>query len=352
MIYIPTKKYNSYQIKPNDTLESISLALGKRTDEVIRFHNMFANDEEIISFEFTENLKVLYISPYISEKQIDKVPKVEFLYDKKLALKPFYQKLHYAVKSVVVSDNHTITIDCEKSVVFLEKISEYFLYEIDNKSNADPNVLLTMMDELNFEVAKALYPLEILVNDNGNWIGIYNFRKIFMRWEVLKQNILDEFEGEEIDKRILFYDKVFQNEIQLTALLQNDIFLKVYFNGIFANHTHVFNFETLVNFPILSNVKNVEYKIVQQIEEYVNDANQIEIKLEGVANDDRCLMDYEYELDEPCFSGKIPEGNYKAHYLLNGINNYIEKIDFECSLNANELNIVKFTAEIKTTLKK
>ncbi|WP_395074523.1 hypothetical protein [Flavobacterium sp.] len=347
MIHIPTKKFNTYLIKPHDTLESISLALGKRTDEVIRFHNMFANDEEIISFEFTENLKVLYISPYISEKQIDKVPKVEFLYDKKLALKPFYQKLHYAVKSVVVSDNHTITIDCEKSVVFLEKISEYFLYEIDNKSNADPNVLLTMMDELNFEVAKALYPLEILVNDNGNWIGIYNFRKIFMRWEVLKQNILDEFEGEEIDKRILFYDKVFQNEIQLTALLQKDIFLKVYFNGIFANHTHVFNFETLVNFPIITNVKNVEYKINQQIEEYINEANQIEIKQEGEANDERSLMDYEYELDEPCFSGTIPQGKYKAHYLLNSKSNSIEKIDFECSLNTNVMNIIKFTAEIK-----
>lgn len=129
--------------------------------------------------------------------------------------------------------------------------------------------------------------------------------------------------------------------------MQKDIFLKVYFNGIFANHTHVFNFETLVNFPIITNVKNVEYKIIQQIGEYINEANQIEIKQQGVANDERCLTDYDYELDESCFSGIIPEGKYKAHYLLNSKSNYIEKIDFECSLNANVLITIKFTAEMK-----
>lgn len=97
---------------------------------------------------------------------------------------------------------------------------------------------------------------------------------------------------------------------------------------------------------MVANVKNVEYKITQHIEEYPNDANQIEIRQEGKSTDNRSQLDYEYELDDCCFAGAIPEGKYKANYLLNSSDNFIEKIDFNCSFNYDQISNLKFTAVI------
>ncbi|WP_310555680.1 hypothetical protein [Flavobacterium sp.] len=340
-----TKKYNIYKIKSGDTLLTIAEALGKESSEVIRFHNVFAKQEELISYEFPAGLDFLYITPLISEKHIDNVPKVNFLYDKKLAIKPFKTVLMYDVALAIHKGNRILNIDCKMTVAYLQKVGDYTVFKIDRIPDPEQE-WSSVMHEFLEEVTKSIYPLELIVNDDGNWIGIQNFESIAKRWKSIKLDLLDYYEGYEIVKRLLYYDTLFKDENRLTDLLQKDVFLKTYFNGLYANHTQMGYFEPEMDFPILPDIKNVSYKVVQKIEEYVTDDTKIALEKKGAVNDARSLLDYDYNLDEASLVSEIPAGSYVAIYVLNSKNNTIENVNMQCAIELNETKEIKITIAV------
>jgi hypothetical protein len=328
------KDYNSYQIKKGDTLRNIALALGKDYSEVARFHNIYAKQDDLIGMEFPKTLKELFISPNISEKHIDNTPKTNFLYDSKLALKLFTKKLIYEVEISQIYQNEVFNLNCKKTVCYLKKIGDQHIFEIGSTLvNED---LSGISVEFSAVVVHAVYPLEVVINDDGNWVGIHNFESIAQRWQYLKATIRDNFEGIETEKRLLFYDAIFDNEVQCTTLLRNDIFLQTYFNNLFANHTRGFYFYREVCFALLPNIAPICFAIEQSVEEYLNDQNKIEIIQKGVYTDERSCVDLENELDEAYFGGEKPTGNYMANYQLNSDTHFIVSAELYCNLDLLE----------------
>jgi hypothetical protein len=346
-----TKKHNTYIIKPEDTLQSIAQALGQDVDYVRRFHNIFAKQEELISMEFPKDLEKLYITPHISEKHIDNIPKVHFLYDKKLAIKPFSEKQTYTITSTHTVGSEMLEQSCHKTVALVKQAQGYHLFVIDTIANLDSEDPDTMMLELSAHVAQALYPLELVVTDDGNWESIHNFKNIAKRWQGIKENISKEFEGEVIEKRLAFYDSLLEDEARCTELLQKDIFLQAYFNNLYANHTRGFCFDRDLHFHLLPNVNAVVYKTQQEVEEYVNQDNQIEIKQTGTITDTRSILDFEQDYNEPHFAldpatGAMPSGSYTAQYWLNSSNNCVQKVSLECTIDLTESTAVSIRIEL------
>ena len=338
------KDYNSYKIKKGDTLHNIAEALGKDYSEVARFHNIYAKQDDLIGMEFPKTLKELFIFPNISEKHIDNIPKTNFLYDSKLALKPFNKKLVYEVQTTQIIENNFFVLKYEKTVCYLKKVREYYIFEIDSIL-IDESELSGISVEFNAQVTKAIYPLELVITDEGNWIGIYNFENITKKWHDLKENIEDNFEGDETKKLLDFYDALFKDESRCTRLLRQDIFLQTFFNNLYDNHTQRYFFERKVYFAILPNVAPVCFAVIQNVEEYVNEQNQIEITQKGIYEDERSCMDFEYELNSAFYDGRMPTGSYMATYKLNSASNCIENVDLYC-----DLDLLK-SQEIKVKIK-
>ena len=164
-------------------------------------------------------MKFLYISPDFSDKHIDNVPKTVFLYDAKLDLQPFKNEMAYQVDQTCTMGDCVVDLRYTVTVAFSEKLADYFVFTI-NKTLDTEQELPTVFDEFIEEVMLALYPLALIVNDNGNWIGIQNFAAIHTSFQNVKQAILDNYEGIEIMKRLKFYDILFNDETRMTQLLQ------------------------------------------------------------------------------------------------------------------------------------
>jgi hypothetical protein len=342
----PKKEFNTYNIKAGDTLKSIATFLNKTEWEVAGFHNCYAKHLELIGVEFPKDLKHLYITPDVSAKHIEGIPKVQFLYDRKLKLTPFKHVLLYDIKQQISIGKEIKTRNYKVSVRLKEQKADLFLFEINIITTPEQEELNSILEELSAEVYKALYPLELVVNDYGNWIGIHDFKAIYSKWLNIQNDILDEFDGDDIKKRLAYYNTLFQDEKRLTNLLQKDIFLNTYFNGLYTNHTQGCYFESTIQFPVLPNVANVNYKVVQEIEEYLNKYNLIAIEQQGKIVDRRSYLDYQYELDEPCYNSNIPGGNYKANYLLNSKYNYIKKANLSCSIHLDAVKEIKMSIEL------
>lgn len=345
--------YNIYIIKQGDTLESIVEKIGKDKDYVVRFHNMYAKHEEIISVEFPKGLKQLYITPQFSEKELDNIPKVNFIYDSKIDGKPSKIKLLYNVNNEITIGEEVIDLTYQMGVQFIEKIQEVFLFEISKPNPFEEVDDFNMMLELDNKIIEAIYPLQIYVNNLGQCTGIANFGTVKNRFQSVKVTTLDEFEGQDAIDTINFYQKCFENETQFKKVLENDIFLNTYFAGIYGYYNGVYDYftkgyfyENSIDFPIIPNIKSAEYKIQNYIEPYLNDDNLIFIERVGALHDKRALLDLETKFNLPYHasfekSNQKAEGTFNAKYTLDSKTHSIVSAKLECSIALNQERKIK-----------
>jgi hypothetical protein len=348
----PKKSYNTYTIKEGDTLRSMAKTLEKTEWEVSRFHNMFANQDQIINVTFPKNLHTLYITPDIEIKEPDNKPKVQFDSNNKLAIIPHKGALHYHVKHEVTLGTDTLTRTYEIKVRLVDQKGKSSLFEIDLITKPIDQNLDTMQEDIVAEMSRAIYPLAIEVDKNGNWFEVYNYKTITQRWKTVRNYILDEFEGKDLEKILAFYDTKFQDQENFTALLKNDIFLNCYFNNLYTNHTKNNSFERILDFPILPNIKKVAYKAVQEINPYLVN-NKINIDITGTIADTRATNDYNYQLNEAYYAlvdptATQPEGSYTASYILNSKTNCLEQASVNCFIKLEEVNQIKMTIQLLT----
>lgn len=334
-------KYKKYKIKKGDTLESISQTLEKPTHEVKSFHNIFCESNDYISVEFPKNLKELFIYPEFNEKELTLIPKVSFDEAYKLPLKPILEKMNYGVMYTIKSGDEENTVKFEVSITYKGKTSSNMhVFEVDriSKTFINDEEVNSIADELAVKTSAVLYPLELVVSNEGNWIAINNYKAINKRWSKIKEKVNDEYEGEWVEKYLLENEKMLENEDFLLNSLKKDWFLKSYFNSIYVYYSHKFKFQTNTTFPILPNCKGVSYDIEQKIEEYLDEYNLIRIEQKGELNEERSKEDLENEMDIPYYGIIDPnavraKGNYRSLYFLNGKTNFIESLFLECSID-------------------
>ncbi|CAM4124679.1 MULTISPECIES: hypothetical protein [Flavobacterium] len=336
-------KYKKYKIKRGDTLEGISLQLEKSTHEVKSFHNVFCNDTDYIGNELPCHLKELFIYPEYNQEELSLIPKVSFSEPYKLELKPSQNKINYGVMYTITTGEDSNTLKYEISLVFKGKNSDNdFIFEIDriSKTYINDEEASSIADELAEKTNTVLYPLEIIVSQQGRWTGINNYAVIKTRWETVKEKILDEYEGRWVKQYLASNEVVLEEENLLFRALMKDWFLNSYFNSIYIYYTHKFKLDTTVSFPILTNCKAVEYKIEQKINEYLDEYNLIRIEQNGILEDERSKSDLQNEMDIPYYGTLYPEydkanGKFRSLYFLNGKSNLIESLYLESSIALN-----------------
>jgi hypothetical protein len=347
----PRKDYNIYNIKETDTLTSIADFLKMKEYDVICFHNLYAKNDELMSMEFGVNQKILYITPNISEKEIEGIPKVQFDYDRKLGVKRFKEVLKYEVKQQVEIGKSKIIKEYEMSVFLKEQKETLSLFEVNLLTTPAEADFDSILEDMLANISKAIYPLQLIIDYDGNWFEVYNFDAIVKRYKTVRNEILDTFDGKIVVENLTFYDTQFENKEKFTELLKKDVFLNSYFNSLYANHTYGNYFVRTLDFPMLPNIKNVSYKVEQEIEEFLNPNNKITIVLEGEIEDQRAIADFDYQMDEPYHSlidsnAELPYGEYKANYILNGENHCLEKATVNCFIELAEMREIKIDIKL------
>ena len=337
-------KYKKYKIQQGDTLESIAKKLDKSSHEVKSFHNIFCKTEEYIGIEFPRNLVELFIYPTYNQEKLSLIPQVPFERPYHLAYKSTQVSNNYGVMYTILSGKEENTIKFECNVAFKRvNLEGDYIFEINriSKTFINNEETSSIADELAEKTSAVLYPLEVIVNDEGNWTGINNYKEITSRWKKVKKRILDEYEGEWIEQYLLLNEETLEEEASLVNSLKKDWFLNSYFNAIYVYYTHKCNFETQVSFPLLTNCDALVYKVEQKINEFLDEYNLIRIEQNGILADVRSKTDLENDMNIPYYGTLYPgedsaEGKFRSLYFLNSKTNGIESLFLECSVATNE----------------
>lgn len=236
-----------------------------------------------------------------------------------LPFRPFELNHNYAVTYTIEKGEKIQTMEQNFNVRRLRpdtNQSDYHFIQIDKISdlliNGEP------IDRRAYTVAEKtaelLYPLQIVVNQYGKWIDINSYNKLKDRWEKQRDNIREMFSGKTFELITKNIEDAINDNTVLVKLLSGNWFLRAYFNGIHRAYTRNFERERKLYFPAIAGVQDLEFSIVQKVNPYLNDDNQIEVTQEGTSEDENV------------------EEHYFAQYYLNPNNYIIEQILLECNL--------------------
>ncbi|SFA49706.1 hypothetical protein SAMN04488511_108187 [Pedobacter suwonensis] len=180
----------------------------------------------------------------------------------------------------------------------IERISDVFINEIS------PDLIA---DKLAYALGKVFYPLVIAVDYNGGFQSVYNHDEILKRWQLVKQKVLDNFEGHLVEDYICRMEKQLSNPDQITlAFYNNDWFIHTFFKPVYKEYGPNYATESLFKFPIARDFIVEGYLTQEKISSETNHFGAIELTHNGK------VMSV---ADEMAIAGS-KEGNYEGYYLL------------------------------------
>jgi hypothetical protein len=348
-------QYKKIKINKGDTLDTLSEKLGLEKDEMIEFHNIRASPKEQILYDLPNDLQELYVYPFIYQKIKDPSLKVALDFNYKLVHQPNKEKIAYGVQYTITSGEEETSMKFEATVCYLTQDNHNFHYEVNKISPTfiDGIEADIMADVLAEKVATVLYPLTIIVSDEGKWIGIANYEAVKSRWKTVKETIYKDYEGQWIADYVQECENNLSDENTFVQSMAGNWFLNAYFAGLYTGYANAYNvinewfgFERKTTFPVLATVAGLQYHTKYHLQELLDEDAIVKIDVTGVLDDPRSKDDLENRLDfanmEDSNSAKAT-GSYTAKYFLDVSTQNIASMVLECSVDLDVPQKVKIT---------
>lgn len=335
-------QYKIYKIQKGDTLKSVALHLNRNEYDLKSYHNTYCNIEDLIGIDFPKHLTELIVSSFESikkEEKLDAHKRVRLGSKEKFDFFPSLLNKNYGVLIVLENDNDAQTIKYDLNLRYVKQEEKDKVFELNritkvyiNDEEAD-----AIADVLAVKVAQVLYPLQILIDENGSFSGIANYEQIQQRWESVKNKIYDEYEGEWVEKYIELNEEVINDKESMEFSLWNDYFIRTYFNGIYCEYPENKSRTGGIQFPVLHEVSDINFKVKSEIEEYYDESNFIVLNQNGIIDEERAKEDLESKFNFPFYANPdssytLAEGTYRGKYFLNPSDHSIEAAYIEASV--------------------
>ncbi|MDQ8011021.1 MAG: hypothetical protein REI96_01130 [Flavobacterium nitrogenifigens] len=342
--YIPEfsySNYTTYEIKERDTPENVAHNMGISVDQLRTYHNRFCPLEDLIGPSFPIHLKFVIIQPptvNLTDEQKEQQRQKVVFNDApgKLTLNHSHGENTYAVQYTIENGKEIYTIKQQIKISWRAKNEGYHFYYVSRYEDLYVNNIAanTMIEEIAQKASQALYPMLIVVDENGKWVYINNYDQIVERWNETKSKIRKYYKGDQTEKYFKIYDKNLEDEDSLFFSIQKDWFLNALFNEIHVQYPQDLSLKKHISFPHLAKTENIQYLVHQEIDDHLNIDNLIVIDINGKLDDSRTKTDFQNELKIPVkeYSEEKALGNYKAKYFLNPNTYMPEAFTVSCDL--------------------
>ncbi|SDH50077.1 hypothetical protein SAMN05421827_12717 [Pedobacter terrae] len=204
----------------------------------------------------------------------------------------------------------------------IERISDVFINEIL------PDLIA---DKLAYELGKVFYPLIIAVDQNGGFQSIYNHDEILKKWQLVKKNVLDNFEGHLVEDYVCRMEKQLSNLDQIQHAFLNDWLIQTFFKPLYKEYGQNRNAESTYKFPIAKNFDVEGYITEEKLSGRTNSFGAVELLHNGIIK----------PLEDELFITHRHTGDYVGNYFLHPKNKRILSVVSDFSYRAQEESKVK-----------
>lgn len=346
-------QFKKYKIQKGDTLSSVAKKFNSKEYDLKTHHNVYCEIKDLIGLDFPQHLTELILPSFeFNQKEDNLISRkpVRLGNKGKLEFYPSTLNKNYGVFITLEKGDDSETIKYEINLRYIRQQEGEKVFELNriskiyiNDEEAD-----AIADVLAVKVAQVLYPLQILIDEKGSFSGIANYEQIKQRWETVKENIYDEYEGEWVEKYIELNEEVLNEKESIEFSLLSDYFIRTYFNGIYTDYPEKKSKNNEIKFPVLNDVSDINYTVKSEIEEYYDESNFIVLNQDGTINEDRSKEDLESKFNFPFYANPdtsytLAEGDYRGKYFLNPNDRSIEAAYIEASVEVEVVEKIKIS---------
>lgn len=243
----------THTVKKGETLEDIISKYGLPNVEMLRyFHNNEAPKnsnhlgftvvagQEIFIPQKEDIEKILFQRNSIQTENRNR--EIRTLENNRLL--PVFSKINhnYTIKITDSQQEKETTSqdisEFETKLQYLSKNQEDQYIISYNKNNLTVNgeVPQLKLYELAQQCTVCLYPMELILDPKGNFMGINNYRQIRNAWLKEKQKLQHVYEDEYSLQYIEMFDGVMLHSSNLMKYMKRDLFLQFYFSSFYAKY--------------------------------------------------------------------------------------------------------------------
>lgn len=160
---------------------------------------------------------------------------LSFSSDKKVSENPLVgKKVFEVIHKQYISGLLNKSLQYEMEVSLLGHVTALIKgYEIDRKNllidNEEPS---GVFDSLALACGNALYPVRFSIDEKGDVVQVYEYPRLIERWEAIKNQLLNYYEGDMAVNYIQCNDRNLKNIESLKKLFKNQLFHYFFFNPI------------------------------------------------------------------------------------------------------------------------
>jgi len=258
-----------------------------------------------------------------------------------LKLAPSQFKKNYGYILTFKNGEQENSIKYEVAITYIKTIPDVArLFRIERISkvyvnDTEPDLLI---DKLANEAASALYPMIVEVDFNGKFLALNNYQEIADRWKTARAKIKEYFTGDISEQYCVLMEKTIASADLLRWKIQQDFLISTFFAPIYKSYTSALKIEDDTTFPIAGSAMPVLFKVTQQVKEYLNELDAVELQHGGIAIDSRSAADIENEHSFAFEKSTNPDagefhGEYTARYLLHAQSKAIRSINAQWILD-------------------
>ncbi len=141
-----------------------------------------------------------------------------------------------------------------------------------------------IIEQLVNEINKTIYPIEVIVNNDGFIDAIDNLEIIKERWKKTKKKIQREHKGNIVDLLLKKTDSELNKPISMAYAFAKDMFWSVFLHANTTNFGKQFETMQEISFPLEPNTRVLLYKGLGRLNKYTTEQGTIETAFEGLAS--------------------------------------------------------------------
>jgi hypothetical protein len=341
--------FRKYKVQKGETIEKIAAKIGIPAFDVRAYHNKYCELSDLVELGLpirrTEYILLHPLEVNTQLVEISTPKKIEL--DKNNSLRLFAsngQKKKYGTIILYKENNQLINkVHFTSQIKFLKKYNDFSIVEHQINqvyiNNKEPEMVI---EQLADKTSKALYPIVMALNNNGEIHEILNIEAIQKRWEVLKPSILEYYKGGDIITKLLSsFEKSIQSAARLKRNLTEHPFYSIYFAPIYQNYSSDLSFAK----------NDSELETVQSIDEFQSATSKILVRRKGIVrskvnfDENSKLQDQLHDYTSKNTEINLEKAEFQVGKLEEGIHNNME---FQYKLHHSDNSIFSIVGFINT----
>ncbi len=339
------KQYSVYDIKKEDTLERIATFFEKSKQEIVGFHNIYAKQDDLIGMELPTHLQQLFLYPNLHFKATGVAKHLNESY-----LHHHYHKIlnKYRVQYTYTEGEQKMHIEFEISLQNKGVFKEGHIYEIHKISATEINSEddTNDIEDVKEKILNLLYPIQVLVRENGTWQELLFDKRIVKRFEVAKQEILEYYKGKLVDDLLHHAEKNLCNETKFKELFADNWLLDAIFSNVYRYYNNNEATEEALHFALLKGVLPQKFMVLQKISNFDEDKKLVTVCKKGILNDERTQAQLEQLVQEQNFDEQgetFATGALEQNTVLNVETFALESVHLTASIDLHVPRVVEIS---------